>query len=77
MILGGYGLKLESVVAYVVGCDFVGCWWVLGDVVVAWRLWTGFLGQLMLGYGFAEWWWVARCEFGEWLLWAVEGFFRF
>lgn len=35
----------------------------------------GFLGQLMLGYGFAKWWWVARCEFGEWLWWAVEGFF--
>ena len=44
--------------ASVVGCDFVGCCWVLGDVVVAWMLWAvghmgcGFLCQLMLGYGF-------------------------
>ena len=52
LIFGGYGLKLESVVEFVVGC----CW-VLGGAMVV-RLWfwvtwvLGFVGRLMLGRGY-------------------------
>ena len=59
------GLKLESVVEFMVGCDFVGCCWVLGGVVVAWRLWVvghigcGFCGSVDVGL------WVFS-RFGKW-----------